>query len=189
MPSRNGLARATDGVPRFFATQGMSSAVAIGAAYYGRVRRGTGLRVKAGSARTYYIGMRSEHGIKAVCVLPSGTNEGTTLPLLDREFSVLANRPVSFHLYSSTVRHDAHGAIADLDAGRGASSRALGHLAALWQEAPADGTGRAPVRQLHGSRHARTLVRVRELIAPLATAVRIATRCQRSDQIGALTGN
>src|SRR5664279_111722 len=59
--------------------------------------------------------MRSEHGIKAVCVLPSGTNEGTTLPLLGREFSVLANRPVSFHLYSSTVRHDAHGAIADLD--------------------------------------------------------------------------
>ena len=93
----------------------MSSAVAIGAAYYGRVRRGAGLRVKAGSARSYYIGMRSEHGIKAVCVLPAGTNEGTTLSLLDREFSVLTNRPVSFHLYSSTIRHDAHGGIADLD--------------------------------------------------------------------------
>jgi molecular chaperone DnaK (HSP70) len=101
--------------PKVLRNEVMSSAVAIGAAYYGRVRRGTGLRVKAGSARTYYIGMRSEHGIKAVCVLPSGTNEGTTLPLLDREFSVLANRPVSFHLYSSTVRHDAHGEIADLD--------------------------------------------------------------------------
>ena len=100
--------------PKILRNELMSSAVAIGAAYYGRVRRGAGLRVKAGSARTYYIGMRSEHGIKAVCVLPSGTNEGTTLPLLDREFSVLANRPVSFHLYSSTVRHDAHGAIADL---------------------------------------------------------------------------
>ena len=101
--------------PKILRNEVMSSAVAIGAAYYGRVRRGAGLRVKAGSARTYYIGMRSEHGIKAVCVLPSGTNEGTTLPLLDREFSVLANRPVSFHLYSSTVRHDAHGEIADLD--------------------------------------------------------------------------
>jgi molecular chaperone DnaK (HSP70) len=101
--------------PKILSNELMSSAVAIGAAYYGRVRRGAGLRVKAGSARTYYIGMRSEHGIKAVCVLPSGTNEGTTLPLLDREFSVLTNRPVSFHLYSSTIRHDAHGAIADLD--------------------------------------------------------------------------
>jgi molecular chaperone DnaK (HSP70) len=101
--------------PKILSNEVMSSAVAIGAAYYGRVRRGAGLRVKAGSAWTYYIGMRSEHGIKAVCVLPSGTNEGTTLPLLDREFSVLANRPVSFHLYSSTIRHGAHGAIADLD--------------------------------------------------------------------------
>lgn len=101
--------------PRILSNQAMSSAVAIGAAYYGRVRRGAGLRVKAGSARTYYIGMRSEQGIKAVCVLPSGTNEGSTLPLLNREFSVLTNRPVTFHLYSSTVRRDAHGAIADLD--------------------------------------------------------------------------
>jgi molecular chaperone DnaK (HSP70) len=101
--------------PKILSNEVMSSAVAIGAAYYGRVRRGAGLRVKAGSARTYYIGMRSDHGIKAVCVLPSRTNEGTTLPLLDREFSVLTNRPVSFHLYSSTIRHDAHGVIADLD--------------------------------------------------------------------------
>lgn len=101
--------------PRILSSETMSSAVAIGAAYYGRVRRGVGLRVKAGSGRTYYIGMRSEHGIKAVCVLPSGTNEGTTLPLLDRDFSVLANRPVSFHLYSSLIRRDEQGAIADLD--------------------------------------------------------------------------
>ena len=92
--------------------QGMDSAVAVGAAYYGQVRRGHGLRVKAGSARTYYIGMRTEG--TAVCVLPAGTNEGTTLQL-DREFSVLANRPVSFNLFSSTVGHDPHGAVADLD--------------------------------------------------------------------------
>ena len=101
--------------PKILNHEVLSSAVAIGAAYYGRVRRGAGLRIKAGSARTFYVGMRSEHGVKAVCVLPAGTNEGTTLPLLDREFSVLANRPVSFHLYSSTIRHHAHGAIADLD--------------------------------------------------------------------------
>ncbi len=100
--------------PKILSNEAMSSAVAIGAAYYGRVRRGTGLRVKAGSARTYYIGMRAEEGIKAVCVLPSGTTEGATLPLMNREFSVLANRPVSFHLYSSRTRHDTHGAIADL---------------------------------------------------------------------------
>jgi molecular chaperone DnaK (HSP70) len=101
--------------PKVLNHEVVSGAVAIGAAYYGRVRRGVGLRVKAGSARTFYVGMRSERGIKAVCLLPAGTNEGTTLPLPGREFSVLANRPVSFRLYSSTVRHDTHGAIADLN--------------------------------------------------------------------------
>src|SRR5215471_10844169 len=56
--------RITEAISNWFGTGGwrpkvlsndiMSSAVAIGAAYYGRVRRGTGLRVKAGSAWTYY---------------------------------------------------------------------------------------------------------------------------------------
>ncbi len=98
--------------PRVLRNDTMCSAVAVGAAYYGRVRRGEGSRVKAGSARTYYIGTRAES--TAVCVLPAGTDEGTTLSL-GREFSVLANRPVSFNLFSSTVRHDPHGALADLD--------------------------------------------------------------------------
>ncbi len=98
--------------PRVLRSDAMGSAVAVGAAYYGRVRRGEGLRVKAGSARTYYIGTRTEGA--AVCVLPAGTDEGTTLQL-NREFSVLANRPVSFNLFSSTVRHDPHGALAELD--------------------------------------------------------------------------
>jgi len=91
------------------------SAVARGAAYYGRVRRGSGLRIRAGSARTYYIGWRSDDGLQGICVLPSGVEEGTTLPLLNREFSVLANRPVSFTMYSSRTRHDAHGEVAALD--------------------------------------------------------------------------
>jgi hypothetical protein len=98
--------------PRVLRSDAMASAVAVGAAYYGRVRRGDGLRVKAGSARTYYIGTRTEGA--AVCVLPAGTDEGTTLEL-NREFSVLANRPVSFNLFSSTARHDPHGALAELD--------------------------------------------------------------------------
>ena len=93
----------------------IDNAVARGAAYYGRVRRGTGLRIRAGSARTYYIGWRSDDGLQGICVLPAGVDEGATLPLLDREFSVLANRPVSFTLYSSRTRHEAHGEVAWLD--------------------------------------------------------------------------
>jgi hypothetical protein len=93
----------------------VQSAVARGAAYYGRVRHGAGLRIRAGSARTYYVGWRSEDGLQGICVLPAGVEEGATLPLLDREFSVLANRPVSFTLYSSRTGHDAHGEVAALD--------------------------------------------------------------------------
>ena len=101
--------------PRLLSNEGFDSAVARGAAYYGRVRHGTGLRVRAGSARTYYIALPSEGALRGICVLPAGVDEGTTLPLLNHEFSVLANRPVSFTLYSSRTRHDAHGEIVALD--------------------------------------------------------------------------
>jgi molecular chaperone DnaK (HSP70) len=101
--------------PRLLNNEAVDSAVARGAVYYGRVRRGTGLRVRAGSARTYYIALPSGSGLQGICVLPAGAEEGTTLPLLNHEFSVLANRPVSFTLYSSRTRHDAHGEVSALD--------------------------------------------------------------------------
>ena len=101
--------------PRLLSNEDFDSAVARGAAYYGRVRHGTRLRVRAGSARTYYIALPSEGALRGICVLPAGVDEGTTLPLLNHEFSVLANRPVSFTLYSSRTRHDAHGEIVALN--------------------------------------------------------------------------
>ena len=100
---------------RLLSNEGFDSAVARGAAYYGRVRHGTGLRIRAGSARTYYIALPSDGALRGICVLPAGVDEGTTLPLLNHEFSVLANRPVSFTLYSSRTRHDAHGEVVALD--------------------------------------------------------------------------
>ena len=101
--------------PRVLDNNSVESSVARGAAYYGQVRRGNGLRVGAGSARTYYIGLPSDDRLEGICVLPAGVNEGTTLPLLDREFSILANRPVSFTLFSSRTRHDAQGEVVLLD--------------------------------------------------------------------------
>ena len=104
-----------DSRPRVLDNSSVESAVARGAAYYGQVRRGTGLRIGAASPRTYYIGLRSNDSVQAICILPAGVNEGTTLPLLDREFSVFANRSVSFTLFSSRTRHDAHGDVVALD--------------------------------------------------------------------------
>jgi molecular chaperone DnaK (HSP70) len=101
--------------PKVLNNEAVDSAVARGAAYYGRVRRGIGLRIRAGNARSYYIGLPSEDGLQGICVLPVGVNEGTTLPPLSREFSVLANRQVSFALYSSRTRHGAHGEVVALE--------------------------------------------------------------------------
>ena len=105
--------------PKVLSNEAPDSAVAVGAAYYGHVRKSGGLRVSGGSARAYYVGVQTgarvaDGRVRAVCVLPRGTEEGTTLNLEGREFAALANRPVTFTLYSSTTGHDAHGAVATL---------------------------------------------------------------------------
>ncbi|HYP26269.1 MAG TPA: Hsp70 family protein [Blastocatellia bacterium] len=104
--------------PKILSNEAPENAVAIGAAYYNQVRRAGGVRVSGGAARGYYVGVQTGDragNIKAVCVMPRGVEEGTTLDLSGREFSVLANRPVSFTLYSSTTRHDPHGEVVELD--------------------------------------------------------------------------
>jgi molecular chaperone DnaK (HSP70) len=111
----DGAAAQTGWQPKVLSNDALDSAVARGAAYYARVRRGAGLRIRAGNARSYYIALPSNDGLEGICVLPAGVEEGTTLPLLNRDFSVLANRPVSFTLYSSRMLHSAHGEIAALD--------------------------------------------------------------------------
>lgn len=102
--------------PRVLNNEAPEAAVAIGAAYYGQVRRSGGLRISGGSPRAYYIAVQSEgNRVQAVCIMPRGTEEGTSLELPAREFTVLTNRPVSFTLYSSTTRHDQHGDVVSLD--------------------------------------------------------------------------
>lgn len=96
------------------------TAVAVGAAYYGHVRRSGGLRIHGGSARAYYMGVQAgsepSDDIPAVCVLPRGTEEGTTLDLTSRAFTVLTNQPVTFTLYSAIARQDAHADVVTLRA-------------------------------------------------------------------------
>jgi molecular chaperone DnaK (HSP70) len=106
--------------PKILISEAPESAVAVGAAYYGHVRKSGGLRVSGGNARAYYVGVQTgarvaDGQVRAVCVLPRGTEEGTTLDLEGREFATLANRPVTFTLYSSTTGHDAHGTVVTLN--------------------------------------------------------------------------
>jgi hypothetical protein len=80
-------------------------AVARGAAYYGMVRRGQGVRIAAGLARTYYIGVQSDASSpQAVCLLPAGIEPGQDIALTERRFDLLISEPVEFPLFVSSTR-------------------------------------------------------------------------------------
>jgi hypothetical protein len=77
--------------------------VAQGAVAYGLSRHGRGIRIGAGSARSYFLmldagGEQSKNGI---CILPRGTEEGREVRLEDRIFSLRLGQPVRFHLAAS----------------------------------------------------------------------------------------
>ena len=59
-------------------------AVARGAAYYGMVRRGEGVKIVASLARTYYIGVESEPPDGVSCLVPGSAEPGQTIELTDR---------------------------------------------------------------------------------------------------------
>ena len=90
----------------------LEHAVARGAAYYGRARRGKGVRIRSGVSRTYYIGIESAMpavpGIpapmKALCVAPFGMEEGTQATVPDRQFGLVVGEPAEFRFLSSTIR-------------------------------------------------------------------------------------
>lgn len=90
-------------------------AVARGAAYYGMVRRGEGVRIAAGLARTYYIGIDSDEP-SAVCVVPASAQPGHEVEVADRQFEVLVSKPVEFPLLVSSTRlTDRPGEIVPID--------------------------------------------------------------------------
>ena len=82
----------------------LSLAVSRGAAYYGLVRRGRGVRVKGGIARAYYLEFDSGAGTQLMCVMPRDTEEGVVMELRERSFRLTANEPVRFPLYCSATR-------------------------------------------------------------------------------------
>jgi hypothetical protein len=89
-------------------------AVARGAVYYGLARRGRGVRIRGGTARTYYIGVESAlpavpgmpSPLKALCVVPFGMEEGDEHAIPDAEFGLVVGEPVEFRFLGSTTRQD-----------------------------------------------------------------------------------
>jgi molecular chaperone DnaK (HSP70) len=88
-------------------------AVAQGAAIYGRHRAtGKGIRIKAGTSRSYYIGLEASMPaipgfrppVKALCVVPQGMQEGTELLIEGRTFGLVTGQAAEFRFFSSDVR-------------------------------------------------------------------------------------
>lgn len=89
-------------------------AVASGAAYYGAVRRGQGVRIRGGIASSYYVGIESAMPaipgmappMEALCVAPFGMEEGSSTPVPSQEFGLVIGEPVHFQFFGSTVRRE-----------------------------------------------------------------------------------
>jgi molecular chaperone DnaK (HSP70) len=100
-------------------------AVATGAAHYGAVRRGKGVRIRGGTARAYYIGIESAMPaipgfappVKALCVAPQGLEEGSTVELPDDELGLVVGEMSAFRFFAAATRkEDTAGALVDADA-------------------------------------------------------------------------
>ncbi|ONA10996.1 Hsp70 family protein [Burkholderia pseudomallei] len=109
----NGWLAAEGAAPaRLLGGADLDLAVARGAAYYGYVKRGRGVRIRGGTARAYYIAVESampavpglEPPIQALCVAPFGMEEGTDAALPPQEFGLVVGEPVRFRFFGSSVR-------------------------------------------------------------------------------------
>jgi hypothetical protein len=98
--------------PRVLPAADLDLAVARGAASYGWVREGHGIRIRGGTARAYYVGVEAAMPavpgvpppIRAVCLAPMGMEEGTSAELPGEEVGLVVGEPARFQLFASSSR-------------------------------------------------------------------------------------
>jgi hypothetical protein len=90
----------------------LDNAVARGAAYYGWSKQKGGVRIRGGTARSYYVGIETSglaipgapRPLRALCVVPFGMEEGTEHDVPSGEFGLVVGEPAHFRFFSSNVR-------------------------------------------------------------------------------------
>ena len=96
----------------------LDHAVARGAAYYGWAKEHGGVRIRGGTARSYYVGIETSglavpgapRPLRALCVVPFGQEEGTSVDVPSGEIGLVVGEPATFRFFSSPVRkHDKPG--------------------------------------------------------------------------------
>jgi hypothetical protein len=111
----NGWLNDDGGAPvKLLGGEDLDLAVARGAAYYAFSRRGSGVRIRGGTAKSFYVGVESampaipgiEPPVSALCIAPFGMEEGTDAPPAPVELGLVVGEPVHFRFFSSSVRRD-----------------------------------------------------------------------------------
>ncbi len=101
------LQRWSGQAPRVLVSDDLDLAVARGAAYYGLVRRGHGIRIGGGSPRAYFVGLDAAPAadqLQVLCIAHRGMHEGDSIEVHEPAFDVLTNRGVAFPLFASSTR-------------------------------------------------------------------------------------
>lgn len=88
-------------------------AVARGAAYYGWSKQHGGVRIRGGTARSYYVGIETAglaipgapRPLRALCVVPFGMEEGSEVNVPSGEIGLVLGEQATFRFFSSAVRH------------------------------------------------------------------------------------
>lgn len=89
-------------------------AVARGAAYYAWSKHAGGVRIRGGTARSYYLGIETAglavpgapRPLRALCVVPHGMEEGTELDVPADPVGLIVGKQAVFRFFSSSVRKD-----------------------------------------------------------------------------------
>ena len=105
---------AGDAVRELPGQRSLDYAVATGAAFYGWTKEHGGIRIRGGAPRSYYVGVETAglaipgapRPLRALCVVPSGMEEGTSVEVPSGEIGLVLGEPAHFRFFSSAVRPD-----------------------------------------------------------------------------------
>lgn len=104
-------------VPELDGSADLDHSVARGAAFYCFSKNTGGIRIRGGTARSYYIGIETAglaipgapRPLSALCVVPHGMEEGTSADVPGDGIGVVIGEPVRFRFFSSNTRRDEPG--------------------------------------------------------------------------------
>lgn len=90
----------------------LDQAVACGASYYAWAKKHGGVRIRGGTARSYYVGIQSSgpaipgmpRPLQALCVVPQGMEEGTAADVNSKQIGLMVGQRAKFRFFSSNMR-------------------------------------------------------------------------------------